>query len=79
MRAANSVYQLLKQHQESRRYGKPNDYLFLLEAKDRKGAIQLLTIHFRKILEKASLRTGQYGQLRTLYSLRHMAIIFRLL
>jgi hypothetical protein len=79
MRAANSVYQSLKQHQESRGYGKPNDYLFLPEAKDREGAIQLLTTHFRKILEKAKLRTGQYGQLRTLYSLRHTAITFRLL
>jgi hypothetical protein len=79
MRAANSVYQSLKQHQESRGYGKPNDYLFLPEAKDREGAIQLLTTHFRKILEKANLRTGQYGQLRTLYSLRHTAITFRLL
>jgi hypothetical protein len=79
MRAANSVYQSLKQYQESRGYGKPNDYLFLPEAKDREGAIQLLTTHFRKILEKASLRTGQYGQLRTLYSLRHTAITFRLL
>jgi hypothetical protein len=79
MRAANGVYQSLKQYQESRGYGRPNDYLFLPEAKDREGAIQLLTTHFRKILEKANLRTGQYGQLRTLYSLRHTAITFRLL
>jgi hypothetical protein len=79
MRAANGVYQSLKQYQESRGYGKPNDYLFLPEAKDREGAIQLLTTHFRKILEKANLRAGQYGQLRTLYSLRHTAITFRLL
>ena len=79
MRAANGVYQSLKQHQESRGYGKPTDYLFLPEVKDREGAIQLMTTHFRKILEQASLRTGQYGQLRTLYSLRHTAITFRLL
>jgi hypothetical protein len=79
MRAANSVYQSLKQYQESRGYGKPNDYLFLPEVKDREGAIQLITTHFRKILEKAKLRSGQYGQFRTLYSLRHTAITFRLL
>jgi hypothetical protein len=79
MRVANSVYQSLKQYQESRGYGGPNDYLFLPEAKDREGAIQLLTSHFRKVLEKANLRTGQYGQLRSLYSLRHTAITFRLL
>ena len=34
---------------------------------------------FRKVLEKSNLRAGQYGQLRTLYSLRHTAITFRLL
>lgn len=79
MRAANGVYQSLKKYQESRGYGKPSDYLFLPEATDREGAIQLLTTHFRKTLEKANLRTGQYGQLRTLYSLRHTAITFRLL
>jgi hypothetical protein len=79
MRAANGVYQSLKKYQESRGYGKPTDYLFLPEAKDREGAIQLMTTHFRKILEKAELRAGQYGQLRTLYSLRHTAITFRLL
>jgi len=79
MRAANGIYQRLRQYQESRGYGKPNDYVFLPEVKDREGAIQLLTTHFRKILEKAGLRTGQYNQLRSLYSLRHTAITFRLL
>jgi hypothetical protein len=79
MRAANGIYQSLKKYQESRGYGKPTDYLFLPEVKDRAGAIQLMTTHFRKIVEKAELRAGQYGQLRTLYSLRHTAITFRLL
>jgi integrase len=79
MRAAKGVYESLKKHQEARGFGGPNDHLFLPEAKDREGAIQLITTHFRKVLEKANLRTGQYGQLRTLYSLRHTAITFRLL
>ena len=79
MRAANRVQQSLKQYQKSRGYGKPGDYLFLPEVKDRDGAVQLMTTHFRKILEQANLRSGQYGQLRTLYSLRHTAITFRLL
>ena len=61
MRAANGVYQSLKHYQESKCYGKPNDYLFLPEAKGWEGAIQLHISHFRKILEKANLRTGQYG------------------
>jgi len=38
-------------------YRKPNDYLFLPEAKAREDTIQLLTTRFRKMLEKAYLRT----------------------
>jgi hypothetical protein len=79
LRAARYVYERLKSHQASRGYGGPEDYLFLPEAKDRFGAIQLITTHFRKILKKAGLSIGQEGQTRTLYSLRHTAITFRLL
>ena len=79
MRAAKGVYESLKKHQKARGFGNQNDYLFQPEAKDREGAIQLITTHFRKVVEKANLRVGQYGQLRTLYSLRHTAITFRLL
>jgi hypothetical protein len=79
MRAANAVYKTIKEHQKLRGYGSPEDYLFLPEVSDRNGAIQLITTHFRKILERAQLRKGQYGQFRTLYSLRHTAITFRLL
>ena len=35
--------------------------------------------HFIKILNAAGLRTGQLGQSRTMYCLRHTAITFRLL
>lgn len=79
MRAANAIYQSIQAYQASRGYGDPDDYLFLPEVKDRDGAIQLITTHFRKVLEQSKLRSGQYGQLRTLYSLRHTAITFRLL
>jgi hypothetical protein len=79
MRVAKSIYEKLKQYQSSRGFGSQNDYLFLPEVSDRNGAIQLITTHFRKILIHAGLRKGQYGQMRTLYSLRHTAITFRLL
>jgi integrase len=35
--------------------------------------------HFKKLLEYCDLRYGVRGQTRTLYSLRHTAITFRLL
>ena len=79
LRSAKFIYDRLKRYQLARGYGSPNDYLFLPEAKDRQGAIQLISSHFRKILISSELSKGQEGQTRTLYSLRHTAITFRLL
>ena len=79
LRSAKFIYDRLKRYQASRGFGGPNDYLFLPEAKDRQGAIQLISAHFRKILLSSGLSIGQEGQTRTLYSLRHTAITFRLL
>lgn len=79
LRAGAFIYERLRQYQASRGYGTSDDYLFLPEAKDRAGAIQLITSHFRKILNKSGSTIGQEGQTRTLYSLRHTAITFRLL
>jgi integrase len=79
LRSAKFIYDRLKRYQLARGYGSPNDYLFLPEAKDRQGAIQLISNHFRKILAASRLSKGQEGQTRTLYSLRHTAITFRLL
>ncbi|QWE18797.1 phage integrase SAM-like domain-containing protein [Polynucleobacter corsicus] len=77
--SAKYIYDRLKCYQASRGYGNPEDFLFLPEAKDRQGAIQLITTHFRKILKSANATLGQEDQNRTLYSLRHTAITFRLL
>lgn len=78
LQAAKSVYGVLKKYQADRGFGSPEDYLFIPEAKDRLGAIQLISSHFRKILQFTNLYYGQYGQARSLYSLRHTAITFRL-
>lgn len=79
LKAGAFVYDRLRRYQTSRGYGRAEDYLFLPEAKDRAGAIQLITGHFRKILKQSGATIGQEGQTRTLYSLRHTAITFRLL
>jgi hypothetical protein len=49
------------------------------QIKDREAAIVLLEGHFRKILIHSDLRYSHLGGRRTLYSLRHSAITFRLL
>jgi len=79
LRSAKFLYDRLRKYQVERGYGQANDYLFLPEVKDRQGAIQLISNHFRKILLSSNLSIGQEGQTRTLYSLRHTAITFRLL
>ena len=35
--------------------------------------------HFRRVLEYSGLREGKRGQTRTLYSLRHTALTYRLI
>ncbi len=39
----------------------------------------IIDLHFRRLLEATNLRIGKRGQVRTLYSLRHTSIMFRLL
>ena len=53
--------------------------MFLPQVRDRQAAIFLLDKFFGRVLDQVNLRLGQFGQRRTLYSLRHSAITFRLL
>lgn len=77
--AAVHVYRaLLKKHSQSE-LASPNDYLFLPHLKDRDYALRTLAFHFNRILEDLGLKQGPNGQSRTLYSLRHSSITFRLL
>lgn len=73
------IYEKLFQYMSSRNLAKPDDYLFLPEIKDREAASHLITRDFRKILIATNLRKGNLGQNKTLYSLRHTAITYRLL
>ena len=79
LRPAVRVYEKLRQHMEQQSMAADEDYLFLPQVKDRRSAGILLSNHFIKILNAAGLRTGQLGQSRTMYCLRHTAITFRLL
>jgi hypothetical protein len=79
LRPAVRVYEKLRQYMETQSMATGEDYLFLPHIKDRRSAGILLSNHFIKILNAAGLRTGQLGQSRTMYCLRHTAITFRLL
>jgi hypothetical protein len=77
--AAVHIYEQLRAHFDKQQLAKPDDYLFLPTVKDRLAAITLMEKYFRHILITTDLRYGTQGQRRTLYSLRHSAITFRLL
>ena len=73
------IYEKLYDHFNEQGLAKPDDYLFLPKVHDRQAAITLLENNFRTILIHTNLRFGTQGQRRSLYSLRHSAITFRLL
>lgn len=80
MPAAVGIYQRLQANAKKRGFGRPNDYLFMPElTKRRDHALRHLGFLFNWILEEASIKSGPKGQNRSLYSLRHTAITFRLL
>lgn len=79
MRVAVSIYQRILAYQSSKGFGNQEDYVFFPHVGDRQGAISLISGHFKKILDKGNMRIGVNSEKRSLYSLRHTAITFRLL
>ena len=79
MRPAVSIYESLLKDAKAQGHSDPNDYVFLPGLGNRKSVMVLIDLHFRRVLEASGLRYGKRGQTRTLYSLRHSAITFRLL
>ena len=77
--AAVHVYEALSKQRRSTGQMNPQDYVFLPHLKDRDYAHRVLAFHFNQVLMRAQLKLGPAGQPRTLYSLRHSSITFRLL
>ena len=77
--AAVGIYERLREHFAAQNLAGPENYLFLPRVRDRQAATWLMDKLFGRILDATGLRTGSKGQRRTLYSLRHSAITFRLL
>jgi hypothetical protein len=73
------IYEKLVAYMNKKDLAKPTDYLFLPEISDREAASFLITRDFRKVLIGTGIRKGHLNQNKTLYSLRHTAITFRLL
>ena len=79
LQQAVRLYRLMLQTQQAAGLGGPDDYLFLPHLRDRNYAHWVLSFHFNWVLAATGLKMGPHGQPRSLYSLRHSAITFRLL
>ena len=79
MESAVGIYKDLLAHQKkmNRPHG-PNDYLFFPHLENRNFAMQTMRRQLDVVLEEAKLKFSANGEPRTLYSLRHSAIMFRL-
>jgi len=76
---AVNVYRSLLAHQTARGYGRPDDYVFFPEETNRRLILDIVGWLFNWILNDLDIKRGPHGIDRTLYSLRHTAITFRLI
>lgn len=79
MKAAVPIYRRVADYQRKKGFGRPDDYVFLPEIKNRDYAKEILSRLFSQALAKADLSRTVDGQPRSFYSLRHYAITARLL
>ncbi|WP_374658424.1 tyrosine-type recombinase/integrase [Phenylobacterium sp.] len=79
MPAAVEIYRRLKADHEKDGYGKSSDYVFLPQYQSRSYAQEIIRRQFGYVLGEADLKTTGAGAERTTYSLRHTAIMFRLI
>lgn len=79
MEQAIEVYERLKAHNkaEGRGVGK-EDYVFFPNYTNRDYALQQLQRQFDVLIKNLGLEKGPTGEARTIYSLRHTCIMFRL-
>jgi site-specific recombinase XerD len=70
---------LLEFHKKNNSPHSKNDYLFFPKIKNRDFALRTMARLFNHILDVAELKNSPTNEQRTLYSLRHSSISFRLL
>ncbi len=77
---AVNVYEAALAHSRSLGLGGPEDYVFLPAETDRNYALAVLGFWFKWVMREAGVTPEDaLGRVRTLYCLRHTAIMFRLL
>jgi hypothetical protein len=74
-----TVYRRLLDSQANLGFGQPEDFLFYPQYTNRKHASDVLRRQFAAVLDSLAMRQSPQGEPRTLYSLRHSAIMFAIL
>jgi hypothetical protein len=79
LQPAVRIYEQIVKQREVQGLARPGDYVFLPHLQDRNYAHWVMAFYFNWVLQRTGLKQGPHGQDRSLYSLRHSAITFRLL
>jgi hypothetical protein len=79
LRPAVRIYKQICKYQKPRKLVSGDDYLFFPEIANRKFAMDLFSYMFNWVLQHTGLKLNPHGHPRSLYSLRHSSITFRLL
>lgn len=79
MPIAAVVYDRIRNRHERDGSSQPNDFVFFPQYKNRAYALQTIRRQFEFVLGRAELRKDRYGRNRTIYSLRHSALMYRFL
>jgi hypothetical protein len=79
MEAAMHVYERVRARHQKLGLASDDDYVFFPELKNREYALATMRRQFEFALKEAGLKHDKQGKPRTLYSLRHTALMFRLL
>jgi hypothetical protein len=79
MEVAVVVYERVRARHEDVGLASDDDYVFFPELKNRAYALATLRRQFDYVLKEAGLKRDRKSRARTLYSLRHTALMFRLL
>ena len=79
LQPAVRIYQQICQYQTAHKHANTNDHVFLPDIPNRQYAMNVLGYMFNWVLQHTGLKFNAHGNPRSLYSLRHSAITFRLL
>ena len=76
---AVNIYKKLLAYQTAKGFGRPDEYVFFPEEKNRLRCLNTIGWLFNWIMNSLGIKAGPHGADRSFYSLRHTAITFRLI